>query len=92
MIVWMFVALQQIAEALWLEWTGSGHFCLPWVSSDEDKAVLGWAVALLSFLDLLPRAAALMVDCCLPVEHSVSAARTTGICFFLTLQVDNLYQ
>lgn len=61
-----------------------GHSCLSWVSSDEDKAVLGWTVALLSFLDLPPCAAALMADCCLPVEHSVSAPRTTEVYSFST--------
>lgn len=50
--------------------------CAAWFGSDEDEAVLWWTVALLGFLDLLPRPAALMVPHRLPVEHSFSATVT----------------
>lgn len=52
------------------------ELCAAWFGSDEDEAVLWWTVALLGFLDLLPRPAALMVPHRLPVEHSFSATVT----------------
>ncbi len=51
----------------------SAVLCL---GSDEDEAVLWWTVALLGFLDLLPRPAALMVPYRLPVEHCFSATQS----------------